>query len=143
MSNNENQDNNDFNFDCPKCKSWKLKKINSKKDNKEYIICWDKDCDFIVKTWEKIEWLKCPISWDDLFENDKLYYSLLSWLVIWKTIAWHTISKEELKELFTNNFETSNIITDFYSKKTEKNFSAKLKLNKDEKKLDFIFENNN
>ena len=56
---------------------------------------------------------------------------------LWKTVAGHVLTDEEIKSLLKGSTEP---IDDFVSKKGS-NFSAKLKLNKRKKAVEFEFEN--
>ena len=75
----------------------------------------------------------------NLYETEKMYRcnNNKCGFTLWKTVAGHVLTDEEIKSLLKGSTEP---IDDFVSKKGS-NFSAKLKLNKRKKAVEFEFEN--
>ena len=82
---------------------------------------------------------KCPCcKKSDLYEGEKMYRCMDSkcGFTIWKTVAGHVLTDEELTDI--SNDGITKEIDDFKSKKGT-NFTAKLKLNKRKKQMEFEF----
>lgn len=70
---------------------------------------------------------KCPISKENLKENEKSLFCKESNFTLWKVQFQHKLTEKEISTLLSG--WTTDEITDFVSTKTGKTFSAKLKLN--------------
>ena len=82
---------------------------------------------------------RCPCcKKSDLYETEKMYRcnNNKCGFTIWKTVAGHVLTGEEIESLLKG---TTDTIEDFISKKGSK-FSAKLKLNKRKKSVEFDFD---
>jgi hypothetical protein len=79
-----------------------------------------------------------PETGNKLLENSKTYFDNETGLSIWKTVAWHELTEDEVSEMLWGN-----VIGPFeLNKKAGGTFKASLKFDKDENKVSFVFENN-